>query len=147
MNGHHQSTINQHDAGPRHPSITIRSTIMHKLLKSLLAAAGVALLLAGAAQAKDEPKTATTPATPAAAPATTAKPSAGAPMDINSASEEELATLPKIGPVRAKAIVAGRPYRAKNDLVDKKIIPKDAYNSIKDMVIAKHQPGAAAGKK
>jgi DNA uptake protein ComE-like DNA-binding protein len=125
---------------------------MHKLLKSLLATAGFALLLAGVAQAKDEPKTATTPATPAAAapaaaPATTAKPAAGAPMDINSASEEELATLPKIGPVRAKAIVAGRPYRAKNELLDKKIIPKDAYNSIKDMVIAKHQPGAAAVKK
>src|SRR5262245_11589188 len=54
------------------------------------------------------------------------------PMDINSASEKELATLKGIGDARAKAIVKGRPYRGKNELVDKKIIPQSVYDGIKD---------------
>ena len=83
-----------------------------------------------------------------AKPAATAAPAAKAetpkaaeakkePMDINSASEKELATLPKIGEARAKAIVKGRPYNGKDDLINKKIIPQDAYDAIKELVIAK----------
>lgn len=80
---------------------------------------------------------------PAAPPAATAAPASTAaeakkdPMDINSASEKDLATLPKIGDARAKAIVKGRPYNGKDDLINKKIIPQDAYDAIKDQVIAK----------
>ena len=59
------------------------------------------------------------------------------PMDINTASVKELATLPKIGDVRAKAIVKGRPYNGKDDLINKKVIPQDAYDAIKDVIIAK----------
>lgn len=76
-----------------------------------------------------------------------AKPAATAPakkaeekkekMDINSASEAELATLPGIGEVRAKAIVKGRPYKGKDELVQKKILTKSVYNKIKDDIIAK----------
>lgn len=58
-------------------------------------------------------------------------------MDINTASEKELATLPKIGDVRAKAIVKGRPYNGKDDLINKKVIPQDAYDAIKEVIIAK----------
>ncbi len=64
------------------------------------------------------------------------------PMDINSASEAELATLPKIGEARSKAIIKGRPYGGKDDLLKKKIIPKDAYEAVKDLVIAKQAPKA-----
>jgi DNA uptake protein ComE-like DNA-binding protein len=71
---------------------------------------------------------------------------AAAPMDINTASEKELASLKGIGEVRAKAIVKGRPYKGKNDLVDKKIIPQGVYDDIKDQIIAK-QDTAAAPKK
>ena len=60
-----------------------------------------------------------------------------APMDINSASEKELATLKGIGDARAKAIVKGRPYKGKDDLVSKKIIPQGVYDDIKDQIIAK----------
>jgi DNA uptake protein ComE-like DNA-binding protein len=61
------------------------------------------------------------------------------PMDINSASEAELATLKGIGDVRAKAIVKGRPYKGKDDLVKKKILSKGVYDGIKDQIIAKQK--------
>ena len=77
-------------------------------------------------------------AAPAAAPAAEKKADKKAePMDINSASEKELATLPGIGEARAKAIVKGRPYKGKNELLDKKIIPENVYNDIKEKIIAK----------
>jgi len=60
-------------------------------------------------------------------------------MDINSASEKELATLKGIGDVRAKAIVKGRPYKGKDELVQKKIIPEKVYADIKDQIIAKQK--------
>ena len=60
-------------------------------------------------------------------------------MDINSASEKELATLPGIGDVRAKAIVKGRPYKGKDDLVQKKIVSQKVYDDIKDKIIAKQK--------
>lgn len=60
-------------------------------------------------------------------------------MDINSASEAELATLPGIGEARAKAIVKGRPYKGKDDLVQKKILSKGVYDKIKDDIIAKQK--------
>ena len=68
------------------------------------------------------------------------------PMDINTASEKELATLKGIGDVRAKAIVKGRPYKGKDDLVTKKIVPQNVYDDIKDQIIAK-QDMAKADKK
>ena len=61
------------------------------------------------------------------------------PMDINSASEKELATLKGIGEVRAAAIVKGRPYKGKDDLVKKKILTKKVYDEIKDDIIAKQK--------
>jgi DNA uptake protein ComE-like DNA-binding protein len=69
------------------------------------------------------------------------------PMDINSASEKELATLKGIGDVRAAAIVKGRPYKGKDDLVKKKILTKKVYDEIKDEIIAKQDMAAAAPKK
>ena len=113
-------------------------------MKKIIALA--AALLIGAtgaafAQKQDAPKPA--PAAPAPAAKADAKPAAAAPeakkepMDINSATEKELATLPKIGDARAKAIIKGRPYNGKDDLINKKIIPQDAYDAIKDVIIAK----------
>jgi DNA uptake protein ComE-like DNA-binding protein len=117
---------------------------------ALLAATTIAF--AGLALAQDQSKKPAPPATPAAAPAApaAAKPAADAKaaplMDINSASEKELATLAGIGEARAKAIVKGRPYKGKNELLDKKIVPENVYNDIKDKIVAK-QPDAPAKKK
>ncbi len=63
---------------------------------------------------------------------------AGGAVDINSASAKELEDLPGVGASRAKAIVKGRPYRAKNDLVERKIVPQNVYDQIKDRIVA-HQ--------
>ena len=71
---------------------------------------------------------------------------AAGPMDINTASEKELASLKGIGEVRAKAIVKGRPYKGKDDLLAKKLVPQNVYDDIKDQIIAK-QDMAKAGKK
>lgn len=58
-------------------------------------------------------------------------------IDINSAKAEELMTLKGIGEARAKAIIKGRPYARKDDLVRKKIVPQSIYDDIKDKIIAK----------
>ena len=58
-------------------------------------------------------------------------------VDINRAKAEELMTLKGIGESRAKAIIKGRPYARKDDLVRKKVVPLSIYDEIKDKIIAK----------
>ena len=60
-------------------------------------------------------------------------------IDLNSASSADLEALKGIGKVHAAAIIKGRPYKGKDDLVTKKIISEKEYAEIKDKIIAKQK--------
>src|SRR6266705_3426925 len=60
-------------------------------------------------------------------------------LDLNSASEADRKTLNGIGDAYAKKIIENRPYRRKDELVSKHIVPKATYDKIKDDIIARQK--------
>ena len=71
----------------------------------------------------------------------------GSLIDINSASADELDKLPGIGSARAKAIIDNRPYRAKSDLAQRKIVPQNVYDQIKDRIVARQGTASSGATK
>ena len=73
--------------------------------------------------------------------------SAANPIDLNSASRDVLMSLDGIGEVKADAIIRSRPFRAKTELVERRIIPEALYDKIADKVFARAPPPAPAPAK
>jgi competence protein ComEA len=61
---------------------------------------------------------------------------AAAPLDINTATADQLKAFNGIGDAYSARIIAGRPYTAKNQLVSRGILPQATYDKIKDKIIA-----------
>jgi len=60
-------------------------------------------------------------------------------IDINTATAEQLKALPGIGDAYSEKIIKGRPYQRKDELVQKNIIPRAAYENIKYKIVAKQR--------
>ncbi len=110
----------------------------------LLALAAIFALTCGMAVAQNQAGTAKTKSKTTKTTTTETKESAkaGPKLDINTATKDDLEKLPGIGPATSQKIIDGRPYRAKSDLVSKKIVSQSEYDKIKDQIIA-HQAKSA----
>jgi len=70
------------------------------------------------------------------APAAT-KLAPGEKVNINTAPKEDLDKLPGIGPVKAQAIIEGRPFDKIDDIMKVKGIKKGEFGKIKELITVK----------
>ncbi|MBV8613699.1 MAG: helix-hairpin-helix domain-containing protein [Acetobacteraceae bacterium] len=113
-------------------------------LAATVLAMGLALPVLAQAQAPSGRSGASPPATmqkgttpPGQPSAPTSSTAQGKLVDINHASASELDALPGVGKARADAIIKNRPYKGKDDLVARHVLPQNVYNGIKDKIIAR----------
>lgn len=92
-------------------------------------AAMLGICLAGAAQYQDRDARGL-PKTSATAPPPEAR------IDINHAGLDELLKVPGMTRTWAARIIRFRPYRTKQDLLERGVVTSDVYERIKDDVIA-----------
>ena len=92
-------------------------------------------------KAERRPAQHTTPAEKPAAKAATAKGPAG-PVDLNTANQKALESLPGIGPATAREIIKARPFKDADDLGRVKGMNKGKIEKLKGMVTVS-QPKAA----
>ena len=114
-------------------SIALSTLIALTLSASLALAADSKLAAADAAKAKVSAK-----------PAPAASAVKIKLVDVNSASKDELKTLPGVTDEVAAKIIAGRPYLSKAHLLTRKIVDAGGYENIRTLVIAKQKSSAPA---
>jgi hypothetical protein len=81
-----------------------------------------------AAKTYSKPAAAKPPAKPAAKPKKR--------VDINSATAEQLKSVPGIGDAEAEKIIKGRPYPTRSHLVVREVLTYDQYMALKDAIVA-----------
>jgi competence protein ComEA len=112
---------------------------------SFLLLAGTSLAQAAqTAQAPDN-QVAKGPSPKASTANSTAKPAPTSLVDLNTASKQTLMTLPGITETSAMKIIENRPYKAKADLTQKKVISQDAYAKIEARINVKTSTRVSPG--
>ena len=61
----------------------------------------------------------------------------GTKININTADKAALEALPEIGPVKAQAIIDGRPYKSPEDIMKVSGIKQQTFNAIKEYIVVK----------
>ena len=120
--------------------VDLSNAVRRRRWKPLVVALGL-LAQAGAIGAT---KPAAAPASAASVPGRSAA-TRPAPIDINSASRDQLKTLPGIGDAEAKRIIAGRPYHSTADLAERGVLPTGVYIALKGRIIAKQKSKGKVG--
>ena len=64
-----------------------------------------------------------------------AAPAGNAKVDLNTASVQELMQAPGMTRTWAERVVRFRPYRAKNNLLDRGVLPPEVYGRVKEFVV------------
>lgn len=100
------------------------------------AAAFAALLVLPAAAQMAQPRS-PQPAHPPVASVPSTPPASSTLVDINSAPVTDLDALPGIGKSRAESIIKNRPYKGKDDLLARHILPSNIYKGIKGRIVAR----------
>src|SRR5262249_54057232 len=96
------------------------------------------------ASSKSTASTASSKQTSATSASKSGKEAPASPIDLNTASEKDLESLPGVGPATAKKIVAGRPYSSVSDLSNAGV-PGGAIWKISSMVRAGAGAAASSG--